>query len=292
MTNTRIATAILINLLITVVEVVAGVLAGSLALLSDALHNFTDVGTLVLSWWGERLRQKPPTPEKTYGYKRAEILIALANASVLAVVVGVVAIAAMQRLIRPTEVSAGLMGVTAAVALVGNGIAAALLKKDSHRNLNIRSAWLHTFQDAVLSLGVLAAAVVVSVFDWPRADPVIALVLSAFVLRETWGLLSETVSILMESVPAGLSVDDVRTALRQIPMVHQIDDLHVWQTGSDNRFLSAHIVTGASDNADRNQLLGSIQRVLVEQFGISHTTVQLVGPEAAADPALSRDHCN
>ena len=199
--KTRLLWSILINIIITIFEIVIGLVSGSLALISDAVHNLTDVGSLALSWWGEKISAKPPTPNKTYGFKRAEILIAFINSLVLLVVVAFIAKEAIIRLTNPQELSGGLVAITAAVALLGNGLATFILKKHSHDNLNMKSAWLHSFQDAIFSLGVIVGAILIYFFHWNIIDPIISILLSIFIAREVYKILKDAINILMESVP-------------------------------------------------------------------------------------------
>ena len=162
--NKNIAFAIVLNIIITAFEIVVGLFIGSLALVSEALHNFSDVGSLSLSWWGEKINTRGNTTLKTYGYKRAEILIAFFNSLVLLAVIIFILVEAAQRLFHPSEIAGTSMIWAAVVALVGNGIATYLLEKDAHKNLNMKSAWLHSFQDALFSLGIVVGAVLIYLF--------------------------------------------------------------------------------------------------------------------------------
>lgn len=290
--NTNIASAIILNIVITIFEIIAGLLIGSLALVSEALHNFSDVGALSLNWWGERVKEKGSTKYKTFGYKRAEILIAFFNSLVLLVVVIFIVIEAVQRLFNPSEITGIWMTVAAVVALVGNGIATHLLERDAHKNLNLKSAWLHSLQDALFSLGVVAGAVLIYFFHWYIIDPIISIVLSVYILKEVYELLKQTLDILMESVPEGIDFEKVKQTLEEYPSVKQANDIHIWQTDSNSRFLSAHLEIEDIGNSERNELLCQIQDKLFEIFNINHITIQIVSATEIEKLKLNCNHCN
>ena len=292
MKNPKIIIAIVINIIITFFEVVVGVFIGSLALVSDAVHNFSDVGALGLSWWGEKVKERGNTKYKTYGYKRAEILIAFFNSLVLLAVVVFVLVEAIQRLFHPSEITGGWMIVAALVALVGNGIATLLLEKDSHKNLNLKSAWLHSLQDALFSLGVVAGAILIYFFHWYIVDPIISIVLSVYIFKEVYELLKQTLNILMESVPTDIDFEKVKIALEKFPKVKQANDIHIWQTDSNSRFLSAHLEIENVENGERNSLLSEIQKRLLADFNINHTTIQMVSATDTEKLKLNCEHCN
>jgi cobalt-zinc-cadmium efflux system protein len=292
MKNANIFIAVVINIFITISEVVIGLFIGSLALVSDAVHNFSDVGALALSWWGERVKEKGSTKYKTYGYKRAEILIALFNSLVLLGVVAFILFEAAGRIFNPSEITGGAMIATAAIALVGNSIATYLLEKDASKDLNMKSAWLHSLQDALFSLGVVAGAIMIYFFHWYIIDPIISILLSAYILKEIYGLIKQTVEILMESVPADIDFEKVKTALEKFPKVIKAHDIHIWQTDSNSVFLSAHLETEEFENSERNQLLGDIQNMLLKEFKITHTTIQLVSGNGRDGIKLICNHCN
>ena len=290
--KTRLLWSILINIIITIFEIVIGLVSGSLALISDAVHNLTDVGSLALSWWGEKISAKAPTPNKTYGFKRAEILIAFINSLVLLVVVAFIAKEAIIRLTNPQELSGGLVAITAAVALLGNGLATFILKKHSHDNLNMKSAWLHSFQDAIFSLGVIVGAILIYFFHWNIIDPIISILLSIFIAREVYKILKDAINILMESVPDDLDMEVIKNFLQKTPGVESVHDLHIWQTDSNSRFLSVHIVTKNLSNTERAQLLNKLQEIIEKEFKISHTTIQMLYIDQDNPLPLNCNHCN
>jgi len=281
--------AIIINIFITIFEVVIGIAIGSLALISDALHNFSDVGAMVLSWFGERVSAKESDTKKTYGYKRAEILVAFINSAVLLVIVAAILFQASVRLTHPSQIESSKMIWVALVALVGNGIATFLLEKDTHKNMNMKSAWLHSMQDAVFSLGVVIGAVIIYFTGLYVIDPLISILLSVIVIKEVFSLLKRAMDILMESVPEGINFDDVKKELGTIEHVEQVSDLHIWQTGSRNRFLSAHLIVSCPELKQADEIIAAAQRRMAERFEINHLTIQ-INPEGSDNCACN--HCN
>ena len=290
--NKNIATAIVLNILITAFEIVVGLLIGSLALVSEALHNFSDVGSLSLSWWGEKIKTKGNTTLKTYGYKRAEILIAFFNSLVLLAVVTFILFEASQRLFNPSEIIGTSMIWAALVALVGNGIATYLLEKDAHKNLNMKSAWVHSFQDALFSLGIVVGAVLIYYFHWFIIDPIISIVLSVYILKEVYKLMKQTIDILMESVPSDIDFEEVKNVLNALVGVIGVNDLHIWQTDSNSRFLSTHLEIENVENGERNELLFRIQELLDSKFRINHFTIQMLSVTETEKLKMKCEHCN
>ncbi|MFA7319259.1 MAG: cation diffusion facilitator family transporter [Parcubacteria group bacterium] len=290
--NKNIAFSIILNTIITAFEIVVGLFIGSLALISEALHNFSDVGSLSLSWWGEKLKTKGNTTFKTYGYKRAEILIAFFNSLVLLAVIVFILVEATQRLFHPSEISGVSIIWTAILALVGNSIATYLLEKDAHKNLNMKSAWLHSFQDALFSLGIVVGAILIYYFHWYIIDPIISIVLSVYVLKEVYELIMQTINILMESVPEDVDFEEVKAKLLSLSGVKKINDLHIWQTDSHTRFLSAHLEIDDMENERRTDLIVEVQKKMMEDFKINHTTVQMVSVTEAEKLKLNCGHCN
>jgi len=256
-----------------VVELVGAFLTGSLALFADAVHMLTDVGGLALALFAIWIAARPPTPAKTYGYYRAEILAALVNALVLLAVAGVILYEAWERLLHPRGVLGGPMLVIGAFGLVVNLVGAWLLHRDAARSLNVRAAYLEILGDAVSSLGVLVAAGVVVVTGWTAADALVGVGIALFIVPRTWGLLRQAVNVLLEGVPAHLDLSAIEDAIRQVPGVRRVHDLHVWTLTSGREAMSAHVVVDDVREADR--LLEALHHVLHAGFGIDHTTIQI-----------------
>jgi cobalt-zinc-cadmium efflux system protein len=269
----RLLTTLGVTAAFLVVEVLGAVWTGSLALLADAGHMLTDVGGLALALFATWIAGRPPTPAKSYGYYRAEILAALVNALVLLAVAGAILVEAYRRLRAPPDVLGGPMLAIAVVGLAANLGCAWLLHADAGRSLNVRGAYLHVLGDALSSVGVVVAAAVVVATGWTVADPLASGAIALIIVPRTWGLLRQAVNVLLEGTPTHLDVGEIEAAIRRAPGVRRVHDLHVWTLTSGREAMSAHVVVedvGASD-----RLLRELHEVLHARFGIDHTTIQL-----------------
>ena len=256
-----------------VVEVVAGWLAGSLALLADAGHMLGDVGALGLALGAAWLGARPATPGRSFGFRRAEILAALVNGVALVAVAIWVAIEGVQRLRDPGDPEGTWMLVVGAAGLVLNLVSARILQGRSDESLNVRAALLHVLADALGSLGVIAAGVAVLMLGWERADAVAALAIAAFVLAGSWALLRDAVGILLELAPRGLDPEEIGHAMVGVDGVREVHDLHVWSITSGFPSLSAHVLVGP--DADCHAKRRELEEVLGARFGLTHTTLQV-----------------
>jgi len=253
-------------------EIAGGLWTGSLALLADAAHMAADVAALALSLFAFWLARRPASSGRTYGYHRAEILAALANASTLVAVAIGIGIEAVERIGAPSAVRAVPMLAIAVGGLAVNGIGLLLLRDGRHDNLNLRGAWLHLLSDALGSAAAIGAGLLILAFDWRLADPLASLAIAVLVIRSAWSLLRETVEVLMEGAPGHIDVDRVREAIRAVPGVESVHDLHVWTITSGRVALSCHVCAG---DDDPGHLLQGIQQRLRAEFGIAHSTVQI-----------------
>lgn len=281
-----------INIVITAVEAIVGLLIGSLAIISDAVHNFFDVGAMFMSLFGERASSKSIDARHTYGYKRAEVLIALLNSIFLLVSIVFIGYESIERLLYPQQISGGLMLGMAVVAFVCNMIATKLLHDHAEESMNIRSAFLHSLQDTLFSAGVIVAAIVVLVFDWQWADAVISLVLSVLLAKEAITLILETVHVLMEGVPTNMDMNKLKNDLLAIKGIETVNDLHVWNTGSKDIVLTAHVVAKIKTGQDYAKTLKSIRDLVCENYGITHSTIQLVPFGVQKELEEKCKHCN
>ena len=275
--NERDRRALLGALVITVAylgaEIAGGLWTGSLALLSDAVHMFTDILALGLGLFGVWIAGRPATASKTFGYYRAEILVAFLNGIVLWLVVLGIAWEAWQRFMAPPAVDSRGVLVIATVGLIVNLIAAWLLTGSGSHSLNVRGALLHVVSDLLGSLGVLASALVMLVTGWARADAVASALIALLVLFSSWTLIREAVDILMEAVPRHIDLDELRQALEDIPGASEVHDLHVWSLTTGRYALSAHAV--CEDGNERDHVLGEMTDRLATRFDITHVTIQL-----------------
>jgi len=267
------AIALGITFLYFVVELVGGILTNSLALLSDAGHMLSDIAALGLSLFAFQISRRPATPQKTFGYHRLEIVAALVNGLVLWLIVGVIFHEAYQRFFTPPEVQSLGMLIIATIGLAVNIAAGFILYRSHNENLNIHSAFLHVVGDALGSVGAIIAALIMLSTGWYLVDPLISFLIGGLILYTSWGLIKESAAILMQSVPRGISLDEVQNAMESTTGVLKVHDLHVWAVTSGVFTLSAHaVVNGDSDFHD---VLSAIEKALSEKFDIRHTTIQL-----------------
>ncbi|HSE92715.1 MAG TPA: cation diffusion facilitator family transporter [Methylomirabilota bacterium] len=256
-----------------VVEVAGAVWTGSLALAADAGHMLTDVAGLALALFAVWIATRPPTPAKTFGYYRVEILASMVNALVLLAVAGFILVEAYVRTFAPREVLAGPMVVVAAAGLAVNLGGAWILHAGAGESLNIRAAYFEVLADALASLGVLLAAAAIAVTGWNVIDPLTSAAIAVFIVPRTWRLLTQAVNVLLEGTPAHLALADVEAAMTAVPGVRYVHDLHVWTLTSGREAMSAHVVV--DDPHDSERLLEALHAVLHARFGIDHTTIQI-----------------
>jgi len=278
----RFIVALAITIALLAVEAVGGWLTGSLALLADAGHLLADVGTLGIGFIGSWLASRPATVRMSYGYRRAEILAALTSGVALWAVAGAIVYEAIQRVSVSHQVSAPGMLVVALFGLAGNIAIGAVLTPGRNANLNLRVAFAHVLADAAAAVGTIAASFVILVTGWTRADAVASLGIAALILAGSWPLLREAVLILMEGAPAHLSVTEVETAMREVPGVADVHDLHIWSLTSGTEAVSGHVVV--ADPGERQRVLGDLCRLLGDRYGLGHVTLQ-VEAEHPADPS-------
>jgi cobalt-zinc-cadmium efflux system protein len=261
---------------VLVVEIVGASLSGSLALLADAGHMLTDVAGLSLALFAAVLAQRPPTDRLTWGYRRAEVLAAAAQAAVLLAVGAFILIEGVRRLIEPPEVTSGLMVVFGVVGLIGNTVAIGLLARSRSDNLNLRAAFLEVVNDALGSVAVLVAAAVIAGTGWTRADAVASLVIGVLIIPRTWSLLRETVDVLLEGTPRGVDLSEVRSHILAVPHVQALHDLHASTVASGLPVLSVHVVVDDECFHDGHltSMLDLLQGCLAGHFDVEHSTFQ------------------
>jgi cobalt-zinc-cadmium efflux system protein len=256
-----------------VIEAAGAMWTGSLALAADAGHMLTDVGGLALALFAVWVAARPPTPAKTYGYYRVEILAATVNALLLLAVAGLILVEAYQRLRAPREVQGGPMLAIAVAGLAANLAAVWLLHQDARQSLNVRAAYMEVLGDALSSLGVIVAAVVVMSTGFTIVDPLVSALIALFIVPRTWRLLRQAVNVLLEGTPSHLDLGEIERAMTQVAGVRRVHDLHVWTLTSGREAMSAHVVVG--DVRESERLLEALHAVLHARFGIDHTTIQL-----------------
>lgn len=279
--------AVAITGVFLVVEVVGGILSGSLALLADAGHMATDAAALLLALFAMRIAERAPTSEKTYGYRRTEILAALANGVALVLISLYVGFEGVLRIATPRPVEGGLMLGVAVAGLGANLSCAWVLHASREHSLNLRAAFLHVMGDAAGSVGAITAAALIQLFGWTLADSLVALGIAALILVAAWRLVRESVDVLMESVPDHVDVSELERAIRAVPGVVNVHDLHVWTLTSGYYAMSAHV--DVRDGADGPILLRALAELAEQRFEIEHTTFQLEPqpPLLTINPSMS-----
>jgi cobalt-zinc-cadmium efflux system protein len=274
-TTRRMALALVITLGFVVIEAVAGIIANSLALLTDAAHNLTDVIALALSWYAVRLTLRPANSGKTYGYHRAGILIALFNSTTLVLIALGIFYEAYQRLLNPPEVAGGLMTVVAAIAFAVNVGTALLVKPGSDYDLNQRSAFIHLAGDALSTLGALVAGVLIMLTGWYILDPLVSVLIGLLIVWNAWLIIRESVEILLESTPRDIDMDALIKDVQQVDGVRGVHDLHVWSITQNMRALSAHVLVDDEPISVGAGIQRQINEVLNRQYNVAHATLQL-----------------
>lgn len=266
-------TAVAVTLLLVVIELAGSYFGHSIALASDAIHNLTDVPTLVISWLATRWALRPPTHEKTYGYHRAGILAAFLNATLLELAALILIVESMARLRRPVAVSAGLMLWVSLIALLVNaGITIGVHR--GRRDLNVRTVWLHNLGDALSNIAILAGALLIRWTGAQRVDALIGIGIGLMVLWSGTGILRESGHILLEGLPRDIRLEDVASAMLGVEGVHEVHDIHIWTLGTDLHALSCHVRIPDMHMEESERILAHIRERLAHDFRITHTTIQ------------------
>ena len=267
---------IILNFIITLVEVIGGLLSGSLSLLSDALHNFSDGISVIISFIAIRLSKRENTLKNTFGYKRAEILAALFNSSFLIIISFFLFKEAYLRIQYPQNIKSEIMIAVALVGLAANTISVFLLKSGSKDNINIRSAYVHLFSDSLSSLGVIIGGILIYYFNITIVDPILTFAIGAYVLKEGFDILKQSVNILMEKTPAHINILKLKKIIENIPEVDNIHHVHVWQTNEKQFLLEGHIDVKRDINlSEAEKMRNNINSILFDKFRINHITIQI-----------------
>jgi cobalt-zinc-cadmium efflux system protein len=268
------AIVLAINVAMLAAGIAGGLVFDSLALLADAGHVLADVGAIGLALFAAWMASRPASPQRTFGFRRTEIFAALANGVTLVAVSVFVFIEAVARLNDPPEVQGAGVLIVGVLALAGNAIATWLLMRGDRSNLNLEGVLRHSAADALGSLGVIVAGVLVLATGWDQADPVVSIAIGVLILFGSWRLLREPFDVLMESAPEGIDVPEVGRAMCAVPGVREVHDLHVWTVTSGFPALAAHIRSEPNESAD--EVRERLEAVLHERFGLDHTTLQVV----------------
>lgn len=267
--------SILLNIVITVAQIIGGVLSGSLALLSDALHNFSDVLSLIVSYVASKLAKKKASTDKTFGYKRAEILAAFVNASTLVIVAVLLIIEAVKRFKNPEEIESGLVIWLSFIAIIANGASVLLLKEDSKNNINIKSAYVHLLTDMLASVAVLIGGLLMKFYEVYWVDSVLTLLIAIYLIWVGFSLLKTSTRILMLFTPEHINMEAVVAAVNNIPKVNKLHHVHIWGLNDDEFHLEAHLdFTEDITVSEFDVILDEIETLLRNDFKINHITIQ------------------
>ena len=271
----RLVISLIITLSFVLIEAAAGYFSNSLALLSDAGHNLTDAITLGLSWFAMKISLRPANSQKTFGYHRAGILIAVVNASTLIFIAVSILYEAYDRFTNPQVVNAPILIWVGLLALLVNAVTAGIIWRDSHNDLNIRSAFVHLMGDVFSTIGAVAAGILIFFTGWSWLDPLVSVFIAGLIIYNTWGVLREGVNILLESTPSDVNLDQMIIDLLSIKGVVGIHDLHVWSINKDLRTLSAHVETFDQPISEGDQIKKDVRTLLFDRYHIKHSTLQL-----------------
>ncbi len=267
--------SILLNIGITVAQVIGGLISGSLSLLSDALHNFSDVLSLIVSYIADRYSKKDASVTKTFGYKRAEIIAAFVNSATLIIVAVYLIYEAILRFMDPHTIESGLVIWLAILGIVFNGFSVLLLFKDSKSNMNMRSAYLHLLTDMAASVAVLVGGLLMKYFEWFWVDSLLTVLIALYLLIMGYGLLKSSFKVLMLFTPDDINLETISEAICKIPEIKNVHHMHIWQLNEQETHLEAHVdfyedVTLTQFDA----VLTKVEEVLFHDFGINHVTIQ------------------
>jgi len=271
----RLGITIILNLIITISQVIGGLVSGSLSLLSDAAHNFSDVIALIISWIADRLTHKKYSTKQTYGYKRAEVIAALINVVTIIVIAINIFIEGISRLIEPQEITGLTVILLAGLSIVVNGLSVLIIKGDAENNMNMRSAYLHLFSDMLTSIAVLIGGIMMYYFKVFWIDGVISLVIAAYLMFTSAKLLFETLRVLMQFTPSHLDLDHIKSEIETLEYVENIHHVHVWQLTDDDIHFSAHLsFVDDLSLSEVGDYLENVKKLMLEKYNVGHSTFE------------------
>ena len=272
--GSRLFITILLNFTITIAEIIGGIISGSLSLISDALHNFSDGIAVIISYIAIRLNRRPKDAKFTFGYKRAEIIAAVFNASVLIGISLYLFIEAYNRFANPEHVEGGLMTIVASIGLIANVIGTLLLKSGSKENMNIRAAYLHLLSDAVSSVGVIIGGIFIYFYNVYWIDPLLTVLISLYIIKESYVIVKEATEILMMAAPDKISLDHIEEHLNKIDGIDSIHHVHFWKVNEHDIHFEAHVKVQDMNVSETEIILGKVEKLLHDEFDIGHVTLQ------------------
>ena len=270
--------AVSVNILLTLAQVIGGVISGSLSLIADALHNLSDAASLGIALFARKISRKPPDEFKTFGYKRAEIVAALINLTLLVVISLYLIYEAAWRLLEPQTITAWIVIFVATIALVVDTFTALITYSMSKGSMNMRAAFLHNLSDAVVSVGVIISGGLILLYSWYWVDTLLTFAIAGFVLWQGLLMLPRTIHLLMEGTPVNLSIETIKKRLETKDGVQNVHHIHLWHLDEDRIALEAHVVVTAQNLEDIEVLKGVLKKMLREDFAISHSTLEFEAP--------------
>lgn len=285
------AWAVAINMLLTVAQVVGGLLSGSLALIADALHNFSDAAGLLLALVARRISKRPADEKRTFGYGRAEVVGGLINLTSIMVIAGYLLIEAITRTFDRPDIDGWMVVIVAGIALVVDAATAVLTYSMSKDSVNLKAAFLHNLADALASVAVIVTGTLIILFDWYWTDIIATVGISVYIVWISWKPMKRCIRILMQSVPEGLSIDEIGQAIAGVDGVEAVAHLHVWPI--DEGSVAAEVRIAMADDAsiiDAHIVCSQVRAQLQDRFGIDHVTVEIVPPSVLADQPLIPPH--
>ena len=270
----KLIAAVGVNILLTVAQVIGGVLSGSLSLIADALHNLSDAASLGIALFARKIGRKPADENKTFGYKRAEVIAALINLTTLVIVGLYLIYEALWRFAEPQAIEGWTVVIVAGIALVVDVVTAVLTYAMSKNSMNIKAAFLHNVSDALASVGVIIAGTLILLYGWYWVDTLLTLVIAGYVLWQGFTMLPKTIHLLMEGTPEHLSIQEVITAMEAVDGVSNVHHVHIWQLDEHHNALEAHVVSKANQLADVEAIKSSLKNMLSQKYDIGHSTLE------------------
>ncbi len=291
-TGSRLLLTLVLNLCIPVAQIIGGLLANSVALISDAVHNFSDFLAILISYVAFRIGRRGATLTNTFGYRRAEVMAALINVFLLVGASGFILYHGVERFFHPQAIDGRIVIILAAVGVAGNGLSAWLLHRDSADNLNVRGAFLHMVGDLLTSVAVLLNGLLLLFFPWYWLDPLLSILIVVFILKNGWDLFKQSVAVLMNATPAHVNLQDIRGFLAGLPGVVGVHYLHAWQVSSTSTAFSCHVVVPDQPISNTEKLAGTIRHELRQRFSIDHPVFQFETNACGEGPLLCELSCN
>lgn len=289
MSDARLVWAVAINIILTIAQVIGGIVSGSLSLVADALHNFSDASALGLALVARRIARRPADEERTFGYGRAEIIGALVNLTTLIIIGLYLVYEAVMRYFEPQEIAGWIVVIVAGIALVIDIGTAALTYSLSKRSLNVKAAFLHNVSDALASVGVIIAGTLIILYDLYIADVIITILIAGYILYQGFSSLPRVIGILMQSTPPGVDLKSIRAAMEEIEGVINVHHVHIWEIDENKKSLEAHVAVKRVNLGQVEKIKAALKQRLEHKFGITHSTLEFEVAETAAGHALECD---